>query len=742
MGMHRSLTVDPETPSRAAAAPRVSSLWAALFCVVVSGCFLPPPAEDKPLTDPLADSTAEPAVDSTVGSPAEAISDAAQLGSGSAAEDVLRVEVEPDSAPDLGSGSAPDSASIPGSISGSGGVASAPEGEAAPQEGGAVNPDGMVKEAALGADAGTDLALTGEGGPAGSQAATPDGSAPGSVVVPGSSGGDVLPDGSGVTGLGETVSDAKDTSVVEVQQSTVADLTRVADATDTVAPPSEDIDTQALERDPDATAPIVAPTEITPKELGSTVTDTAAEASDAASASSTGPPANGAASSVTPGAPTGGPGEAAAARVSDGFEVREYMTDDESVMTYEVGRPSNSAVPKAAAETGPINGATVVFIHGWCGNRAQWRGQMERFAPDSVVLSVDLLGHGESLGQPRSEWTIPRYGSDVAGVIEAEDLTDVFLVGHAMGGQVALEVALRIPDRIAGVIGVESLHELNVDTKGSLDAPELKEYLAGFEGNFMTAYEGIVVNGVHPSTQASIRDRISRDAEGCETPVAIKLMRHFQTRDLRGVVRSIECPVRCINSELFKTDVEGNRALLTGFAVEEMAGVGLWPHLEQPEAFHSALVVQINATQAPLRIPEESAMTGLLPVLFSDDVESLAGFYTKYLLFKEVGRQPSSLDEPATFIALERDDKQLQIQSRASLAIDVPGAEDVTQGGRMLFLTVTNLESERERLGTGFKMMVAFRILDTGSQQTVFRDPEKNVIVLQQPSRRVKTAQE
>ena len=362
MGMHRSLTVDPETPSRAAAAPRVSSLWAALFCVVVSGCFLPPPAEDKPLTDPLADSTAEPAVDSTVGSPAEAISDAAQLGSGSAAEDVLRVEVEPDSAPDLGSGSAPDSASIPGSISGSGGVASAPEGEAAPQEGGAVNPDGMVKEAALGADAGTDLALTGEGGPAGSQAATPEGSAPGSVVVPGSSGGDVLPDGSGVTGLGETVSDAKDTSVVEVQQSTVADLTRVADATDTVAPPSEDIDTQALERDPDATAPIVAPTEITPKELGSTVTDTAAEASDAASASSTGPPANGAASSVTPGAPTGGPGEAAAARVSDGFEVREYMTDDESVMTYEVGRPSNSAVPKAAAETGPINGATVVFI--------------------------------------------------------------------------------------------------------------------------------------------------------------------------------------------------------------------------------------------------------------------------------------------------------------------------------------------------------------------------------------------
>ena len=534
-------------------------------------------------------------------------------------------------------------------------------------------------------------------------------------------------------------SSAADTAVVEVQESTATDLKPVGDVTETVAGLPEAFDAQAMERDPDVSPPLGAAGALMPKELQSTVVES--DAGDRPTPDRQGERASQAV--VPPGTapvaldsdPSGRP--EAAAKTASRFPVRKHTTDDQFVMTYEIGGPSAEVV--STPESGAIDRATVVFIHGWCGNRSQWRSHMDQLAADSIVLSLDLLGHGDSEAQEREEWTIPRFGRDVAGVIEAEDLSGVILVGHAMGGQVALEVALRLPDRIKGIIGVESLHELDVDP---VDPEGLEESMASFEKDFPKAFNQLIDSAVHPDTPIPVRAAIRADAEMCDLSVAIKLMRHFQTRDLKSVVRNIECPVRCINSELSKTDVDGNRSLLTGFDATAMADVGYWPHLELPESFQTELVLQIKEILAPSQPRQPAAITGLNPVLFSDDIETLATFYIERLRFEETSRLPLDTDQPASLLILERDDWRLQLQSRASLASDVPGAEDVTQGGRLLFFTVTDLAGERVRLGPDVDMMIPFRTLDSRSQQTIFRDPERNVIVLQQPLRRPASAGE
>src|SRR5262245_30401166 len=101
---------------------------------------------------------------------------------------------------------------------------------------------------------------------------------------------------------------------------------------------------------------------------------------------------------------------------------------------------------------------TLVFVHGWCGERGFWRATAEALAPRYRTLTLDLAGHGSS-GAERSRWTLASLADDVVAVVTAAGAGDVILIGHSMGGPVALLAAPRLAPRVRGVIGVESLHD-------------------------------------------------------------------------------------------------------------------------------------------------------------------------------------------------------------------------------------------------------------------------------------------
>ncbi len=114
--------------------------------------------------------------------------------------------------------------------------------------------------------------------------------------------------------------------------------------------------------------------------------------------------------------------------------------------------------------SGPV---ALVFIHGWMCDRTHWRHQIDAFAEGHTVVTLDLAGHGNSVGN-RDSWTIDRFGADVQAVVEVLDLPRVILVGHSMGGPIALEAAAHMPDRVLGVVGVDTLHNVEavIDTDG------------------------------------------------------------------------------------------------------------------------------------------------------------------------------------------------------------------------------------------------------------------------------------
>src|SRR6185369_10787554 len=93
--------------------------------------------------------------------------------------------------------------------------------------------------------------------------------------------------------------------------------------------------------------------------------------------------------------------------------------------------------------------------------------------------TIDLPGHGES-GLDRKSWTVENYGDDVKTVVTKLNLKRVVLVGSSMGGPIALEAARRMPDRVVGIVPVDTLQ--NVDAK--LPPDQLEGLFKAMEADF------------------------------------------------------------------------------------------------------------------------------------------------------------------------------------------------------------------------------------------------------------------
>jgi len=98
---------------------------------------------------------------------------------------------------------------------------------------------------------------------------------------------------------------------------------------------------------------------------------------------------------------------------------------------------------------------TLLFIHGWCCDGTFWREQTNAFATRHRIIAVDLRGHGES-AKPDQDYMIGGFAEDVAWLCRELDLERPVIVGHSMGGVIALNMARRWPDLMRAVVFVDA----------------------------------------------------------------------------------------------------------------------------------------------------------------------------------------------------------------------------------------------------------------------------------------------
>lgn len=138
--------------------------------------------------------------------------------------------------------------------------------------------------------------------------------------------------------------------------------------------------------------------------------------------------------------------------------------------------------------------SAVVFVHCWGCNLHYWDGAMRRLRPDQRVVALDLVGHGLS-GKRRAKWTVQAFAQDVRAVVDKLGLKHVVLVGHSMSGPIILEAAALMPDKVVGLVPVDTL--LDVDQKWPPE--KRKAFFAQFHKDFPGTVTK-VVRQLFPST--------------------------------------------------------------------------------------------------------------------------------------------------------------------------------------------------------------------------------------------------
>lgn len=103
----------------------------------------------------------------------------------------------------------------------------------------------------------------------------------------------------------------------------------------------------------------------------------------------------------------------------------------------------------------------LVFIHGWLLSRHYWQPLIQRLAPQYQCLSYDLRGFGDSQwgtgNSPRlAVYTPVSYAEDLAILLQTLNISQAWLVGHSLGGTIALLGADKLPEQVKGVICVNA----------------------------------------------------------------------------------------------------------------------------------------------------------------------------------------------------------------------------------------------------------------------------------------------
>jgi pimeloyl-ACP methyl ester carboxylesterase len=231
---------------------------------------------------------------------------------------------------------------------------------------------------------------------------------------------------------------------------------------------------------------------------------------------------------------------------------------------------------------------TLVFVHGWCCDARYWREQVPYFSKRHRVVTLDLAGHGHS-GMTRSGYTMSAFGEDVRAVTEATGAECVILLGHSMGGSVIAEAARLMPDRVVGLIGVDTLENIEYP----MSSEELAKMLAPLEKDFGAGAREFVKQMVSPSTNSEIREWILADISAAPPTVALSalscMMSQYITKEAAKIFHEIRVPVVSVNGDLWPIDYAANRRHMASFDAIVLKGADHFLMLDRPDEFNLTL---------------------------------------------------------------------------------------------------------------------------------------------------------
>jgi len=236
------------------------------------------------------------------------------------------------------------------------------------------------------------------------------------------------------------------------------------------------------------------------------------------------------------------------------------------------------------------DGSPLLLIHGLGSSSRDWEMQIEPFAKDYQVITLDLRGHGQS-GKPPGPYSIRMFAEDTAALVRWIDILPAHVVGISMGGMVAFELAVHFPQLLRSLTIVNSYPEMRVET--------LQEHLQVWRRFLILELLGMRGMGrmlggrLFPfPEQSDLRETfVSRWAQNNKRAYRESL-RAILNWDVESRLGEIDCPVLVVASDQDYVTVEEKRVYTAKIPNAKLVIIEDARHAvtaERPDQFNTVL---------------------------------------------------------------------------------------------------------------------------------------------------------
>ncbi|QSE97957.1 alpha/beta fold hydrolase [Fulvivirga lutea] len=242
-------------------------------------------------------------------------------------------------------------------------------------------------------------------------------------------------------------------------------------------------------------------------------------------------------------------------------------------------------------------GQPLIILHGLFGSSDNWLSIAKLLAEDYHVYSVDQRNHGQS---PHSDdFDYPTMAKDLSDFIDQHEIEDPIIIGHSMGGKVAMQYAVNNPQNWQKLIVVdiapksyEVHHDQILEGLNSLDLDNLKS--RGDADKELSEY--VPELGV----RQFLLKNLNRDNSGFSWKINLPVL----TKNIEIIGAGLDGrlseskPVLFINGEKSGYIKEKDYSLIDekfpGATVVTIKDAGHWVHAEKPEEFMETLTAFLN----------------------------------------------------------------------------------------------------------------------------------------------------
>ena len=244
--------------------------------------------------------------------------------------------------------------------------------------------------------------------------------------------------------------------------------------------------------------------------------------------------------------------------------------------------------PSEASRPKPL-----VLLHGFCEDSSVWQPLLKYLKTDGL-LQIDMPGFGQSELPAKPD--MADYAAAVLAVLEAEKIAQCALVGHSMGGYVALEFAARWPERLAGLGLFHSQPYVDSEEKKTARRRGIETLQSGKRDLYVTQlFPNLFAPEFLKTNPDVLNALIANGKKQSATGIAAALQAMISRRDHQSTLTGMGCPVLFLLGEhdTLVPPAQALQATLLPLVVDvhllpDVAHMAMWEATEESAAILNA----------------------------------------------------------------------------------------------------------------------------------------------------------